>query len=473
MSPLVPAPELQITSTRRAPIWTKLFTVAVVVNTLGILVASAMAKFVRAVPATDAAEQGWRFAYYAAIGLAAIVDALLLDELWFKGSFRRTHLVGKVPGFARRDDDVEAVAVSMQRSTVSFPILVVLAGVVTSFGYELVTGDFETYYREVGRDLGQLRRGDDGQKIAAVQRLSIRRRPEVLPALKATLEEGGEAARWAAWAMGRHRDLERRKPLVAPLVAASKAGDPALRREAVLALGRLQQRSAAQELQSELWADLEAGAVDPRLLYALGSIQVTSSAEVLEAVLHRGDPQAQRLAAWAIAQHRDQRGAEDMVEILESHLPTADVGLRCAIVHSLGVFSHERSNLALVRAYDSSTPAELATVCPRITLTMSPTPPPDLAETTGSNGVNVVPDDVEELLMPDDALALKVLAAMGQMRATTPEVRAVVEPWLEARAVDADATAFVREHAGVLLSGIREARNDALKPSVEEALGTK
>lgn len=465
MSPLVPAPELQITTTRRAPLWTKLFTIAVVVNTLGILVASAMAKFVRAVPATEGAEQGWRFAYYAAIGLAAIVDALLLDEVLFKGSFRRTHLVGKVPGFARRDDDVEAVAVSMQRSTVSFPILVILAGLVTSMGYDLVNGDFESYYREVGKDLGQLRRGDTGQKIAAIRNLSIRRRPEVLPALRTVLDEGGEAAPWAAWAFGRHRDLERRKPLVPPLVAASRSGDPVLRREALLALGRLQQRASAPQLQAELWADLEAGSVDPRLLYALGSVQVTSSAEVLEAVLYRGDPLAQQLAAWAIAQHRDQREAKDMVEILERHLPTADVGLRCAIVHSLGVFSHERSNLALVKAYDSSTPAELATVCARIQVPMSPALPADAPAADVR-----VPDDVEELLMPDDALALKILAAMGQMRATTPEVRAVVEPWLEARTLDADATAFVREHAGVLLSGIREARNDALKPSVEEAL---
>jgi hypothetical protein len=50
-------------------------------------------------------------------------------------------------------------------------------------------------------------------------------------------------------------------------------------------------------------------------------------------------------------------------------------------------------------------------------------------------------------------------------------VRAVVEPWLETRVVDADATAFVREHAGVLLAGIREARDDSKRPTVEQALG--
>ena len=139
--------------------------------------------------------------------------------------------------------------------------------------------------------------------------------------------------------------------------------------------------------------------------------------------------------------------------------------LNGALVHALGIFSHERSNLALMRAYDDSPAEELAYACPRIRIVMNP-PAPDGA--TPQHG-----DDTEEVLMPEDALALQILAAMGQMRATTPEVRAQVEPWLEARTVDADATAFVREHAGVLLSGIREARDDSKKPTVEEALGRR
>jgi hypothetical protein len=459
-------PQLQITSSRRAPAWAKLFTLAVVANLLGILLASAMARFVSAVPATDSAEQGWRFAYYAGIAIAAVFDALLFDELWFKGAFRRTHILGRVPGFARKDDDVEGVALSMQRSTLSFPMLVLVAGFATSVLYEnVINRGFEGYYRDVGKDIGQLKRGTPAQQIAAIQNLSVRRRTEVVPALKWALANAPEAAPFAAWALGRHRDVkpELRKPILTALVGASRADDPALRREALVALGRLQQRSVAPQLATLLRADLEAGEIDPRLLYALGSVQVLSSAEALEDVLQRGDPESQRLAAWAIAQHRDQVGAKRLVDVLESRLSTADVGLRCALVHALGIFSHERTNLALVRAYDDSPPEELAYVCPRVRVIMNP-PAPD--GSTPAHG-----DDSEEVLMPEDALALQILAAMGQMRATSPDVRAQVEPWLEARTVDADATAFVREHAGVLLTGIREARDDSKKPTVEQALG--
>ncbi len=459
-------PQLQITSSRRAPAWAKLFTLAIVANLLGLLAASAMARFVGAVPATEQAEQAWRLAYYAGLAIAAIFDALLLDEIWFKGAFRRTHLLGRVPGFARKDDDVEGVAVSLQRSTLSFPMLVLVAGFATSLVYDnVINRGFESYYRDVGKDIGQLKRGTPAQQIAAIQNLSVRRRNEVVPALKWALANAPEAAPYAAWALGRHRDVkpELRKPILTALVGASRMDDPALRREALVALGRLQQRSIAGPLADLLRADLEAGTIDPRLLYALGSVQVMTSAEILEDVLQRGDPESQRLAAWALAQHRDQVGAKDLVEILESRMSTADVGLRCALVHALGIFSHERSNLVLMRAYDDSPPEELAYVCPRIRVVMDP---PAQGGATPSRG-----DDAEEVLMPEDALALQILAAMGQMRATSPEVRAQVEPWLEARTVDADATAFVREHAGVLLTGIREARDDSKKPTVEQALG--
>ncbi|HET6583849.1 MAG TPA: HEAT repeat domain-containing protein [Nannocystaceae bacterium] len=462
-------PQIQVTSTRRAPAWAKLFTLAVVANLFGILAASAMARFIGRVPATDQAEQLWRLAYYAGIAVAAIFDALLLDEVWFKGAFRRTHLLGRVPGFARKDDDVEGVAVSMQRSTISFPLLVLAAGFVTSLFYDVaINRGFEDYYRDVGKDIGALRRGDTNRKITAIENLSVRRRSEVLPALKWALAEGGDAAPWAAWAIGRHRDLKIRKPLIAALQPAVRSDDPVLRREALIALGRLQQRTpvVAEALQDLLRADLEAGSIDPRLLYALGSIQVVGSAEVLEDVLQRGDPESQRLAAWALAQHRDQRESKPLVDILEARLATADVGLRCALVHALGIFAHERSNLALMHAYDESPPEELAYVCPRIRIVMNP--PGADPTATPNPSLNAI--DAEEVLMPEDALALQILAAMGQMRATSPEVRAAVEPWLEARTVDADATAFVREHSSVLLSGIREARDDSKKPTVEEAL---
>ncbi len=449
-----PPHTLQVTETRRQPLWPRLFSFAVMANAAALVLAVWVARLLRAVPETDSTEQWLRAAYYGGIALAAIFDGFLLDELLFRGAFRRTHLVGRVPGFAKRDEDVDDIAVSLQRSTWSFPFLLLASGLVTSIALNVVTRDLDGYYRNLGVHLGAVARGDAPRQIEGIRQLSIRRAPEILPALRRTLAAGGEAAPWAAWAIGRHRDQQNRRPLIAPLVAAVREGDPAVRREAAIALGRLQQRSMVGATQEELRRDLDRDAgIDIRLLYALGAVQVTSSKDLLAEVLTRGDAPAQRIAAWAIAQHRDQRGAKDFAKLLEDRLVTADVELRCALVHSLGIFAHEHSNLALVRAYDDSTEAELAFGCPRVSIPMSP------------DGK----EDFEEILMPEDTLALKILASMGSMRATSPEIRAVVEPWLEKRVADTTATLFIQEGAKVLLAGIREGRNDSTRPSVEEA----
>lgn len=453
-----PSPAVHVTATRRGPMWPKLFSLAVIFNALGIAVSVWVSRLVRMIPETDAEEQWLRAAYYGAIALAAIFDALLVDELAFGGAFRRTHLAGRVPAVLKRDEDVEFVAGSMQRTMLTFPVVLIVCGLVSNMLFNLVDRDFDGYYKQLGIYLGPLHRGEPDAQIEAVRQLSYRRAPEIVPALRWRMQQGGPAAPWAAWALGRHRDLPSRNPLISPLVAAVRTGDAPLRREAAIALGRLQQRSMVSTIQEELAADLAAyeqhgTLIDTRLLYALGATQVTSSAEVLEAVLQRGDPVAQRIAAWAVAQHRDQRGGAKLIRILEDRLPTANVELRCAIAHAMGIFAHERANLALVRAYDDSTSEELAFVCPRMTIMMSP----DRAE------------DGEELFMPDDVLALKIIASMGQMRATSPDVRGVVEPWLERRIVDPDATLFIQEGARALLKGIREGQDDSKKPTVEEA----
>ena len=61
--------------------------------------------------------------YYAAIALAGIVDAFWLDEVLFKGSFRRT-LQGKTGRFMGKNADVDDIAASLQTSSISFPIVV-------------------------------------------------------------------------------------------------------------------------------------------------------------------------------------------------------------------------------------------------------------------------------------------------------------------------------------------------------------
>ena len=108
------------------------------------------------------------------------------------------------------------------------------------------------------------------------------------------------------------------------------------------------------------------------------------------------------------------------------------------------MLADERSNLALVHAYDGLTPEQREVVCERITLHASP------------DGEL----DREDLLMPQERFGMKTIQAMGAMRATTPAIREAVEPWLEGL-IAAEATAGVtREAAQSLLAGIRAQRDD-------------
>jgi hypothetical protein len=450
-------PSAHVTVRRRTPTWVKLWSIAILANLAGFVVAVAVAKMMRAIPASETTETLLRFGYYGAMLLVAFADALLVDELLFKGAFRRTHLQGHdARHLERAGADVSELAVSLQRSTFTFPTLVVAMGLVTYFAFNLVNGDFDTYWRRVGVHVSALHHGDDARKKDAIAAMSIRREPQILPHLMWALEQGDEPAGWAAWALGRHGDLPRRRPLFPPLVAAVRGDDPGLRTEALVALGRLQHRAMAEPIQTEITASFDRdGTVDHRLLYGLGAIQVMTSVPLLERLLHEADEPTQRMAAWALAQHRDQIGGREAARVLEERLPTASFGTACAIVHSLGILADERSNLVLVDAYDRATPEERMTTCEHIRLNMRP----DRA------------DDAEDLLVPQDIFAAKIVHAMGQMRATSPEVRGRVEPWLEALIADAATDGVVREPARNLLEGIREGRDDAKSTSVDAALG--
>lgn len=434
----------------------KLGSVTIVANLAGFLVAIWVARLVRAVPESAAMESGLRWAYYGTMFVVAVIEAFLIDEVAFHGAFRKTHLQGRTARYARKDEDVQDLAASLQRSTVSFPFTVMMCVVVTYFMFNLVNRDFDGYYNRVGARISALR-GDApegrAQRLEAVAALSIRRDPEVLPHLLQQLQREGEMAAWSAWALGRFTDLPSRRPLWAPLVSASRRGDPALHREAVVALGRLQHRSMVGALQELLEDDLKSGnPIDLRILYGLGATQVMTSLEVLQKVLHGTDEEAQRMAAWALAQHRDQRGGRVVVRMLEERLPSASLLTRCGIVHALGILTDEGSNLALMATYDQATPEERVTNCPSQQVFMRP------------DGQ----DDRIDLLMPQDILALKVIMSMGQMRATTPEIRAQVEPWLEAIIADESASAATREASRSLLSGIREARDDSKTKTIDE-----
>ena len=442
---------------RHTPVALKLWVALVVTNIGGMMASLWLAAKLRAVPATAGEESLLFAAYYTAMAIAAIADALLLDEILFKGAFRISALQGKTAESLRPSDDVGTMAASLQRSSYSFPALLILGGVASYLLFNLVNGDFNFYWRTLGKHVAALR--DDGpeaepRRLQAIAELSIRRDPRdrhfIPNVLRRHLAEGGSIGVWAAWALGRFSDLppRQRAPIHDALLAATRSPEPALRREAVIALARLQHRPVTKALVAELeaeLADLGGGdPVDPRLVYSTGWIQTMESVPALTAILGRGDLLAQRIAAWALAQHRDEKGGREVVRILEERLPAAALPVRCAIVYGLGITRDEGSNRALMHAHDLATRAELETPCELIQLYLRP-----------DGG-----DEGARLLEPVDTYEMQILHAMGQVRATTPELRAQVEPWLAQVIAAADPGSLKKTRAESLLQGVQAGRDD-------------
>lgn len=440
------SPPAPASATPRRSIRAKLISLTLLANMAGAVVAKYVAVTLRTGMVGDNSEAPWLISYYAAMFVVALFDAFLVDELIFGGTFRRKYLEGKDERHLERTGDDTALASSLRPNALGFPVVVVLCGGLTYLVFNQLNGGFDSWHRHIGRHIAALRDDDPDRRRAAIAELSIRRDGPVLPALIETLHEGSEVSPWAAWALGRFQDLPTRRPVVGPLVEAARSGDPAVRREALIALARLQYRAITPSIHDEIRAQIEAGeTVDKRLMYALGSVQELSSVPLLEDLLVSADEDTQRLAAWALAQHRDQREGRAVVQVLEKRLPSATLPVRCAIVDALGILGDERSNLALVRAYDEAAPGDHEQLCDGMPISFRP------------DGEG---DDVTRLFRPERKFGMKVILSMGAMRATTPDVRAVVEPWLEARAADASAIYEVREGSQSLLGGIRAGRDD-------------
>ncbi len=435
---------------RKIPLAYKLGILVIIANLGGMLVAVYCAQQIRAVPDSLSHENLLFGVYYTALCVIAVIDALWIDEAMFHGAFRLSHLQGKDGSRADPRDDETRVAASMQRSSMSFPVVLLVCGGLTYLLFNAVNHNFNAYQRKIGQYVSQLR-GDDPAsqptRNAAIAALSIRRDPEIVPVLLQQLGRGGDTARHAAWALGRFIDAKpQRKTIVQALWAAAQEPDPVLRREAVIALARLQHRAVAPLLHHELELGLAEGPLDVRLVYASGFIQVPTSIPLLTQVLQTGDVTGQRIAAWALAQHRDQREARDVDLVMAKRLPSASFLTRCAIIHSLAIIGNERANLAFTHAYDIATPEERDQNCPSETVFLRP------------DGA----DEPADLLLPPESYAMKILHSMGQVRATTKEIRDHVEPWLTALiAAHADEKdTLLAARARSLLDGIRDARDD-------------
>jgi hypothetical protein len=389
--------------------------------------------------------------YYGALLLAAVADALWIDEVVFKGAFRRT-IQGRAT--TSKNADVDDVVAGLQPSTIRFPIVVLLCCGLTYVLFNLVNHRFDSWWKDIGEHTYTLRSPKSGaaEQQQAIITLSTRPNPEVLDILEAELLDGDPVVEaWAAWSIGRQKKHETMNMNRLPaLVERVRNGEPQVRREALLTLARLQHVAIADEMQADLAAELDAGGtIDVRLIWGLGYLQDANSLPVLEKALYHPDETVQRLAAWSLSQHRDSGKGREAADLLEQRLPAASMPVKCAIVQSLGVLADERSNLALMHVYESATPAEREFLCRRLSVSAAP------------DGER----DHEDLLAPTDRFSIKVMQSFGAMRATTPEIRAQIEPWLETVIAAKDIPLPTLQSAQSLLAGIRTQRNDLPEPA--------
>ncbi len=423
---------------------------ALMTHVMALVIGYAIAMWVRGERLEPSLEPLLLAGFYVLLALCAVLDAMWADEVIFAGSFRITALQGKSVESLHADSDLEDMVATTRRPSVTFPLSLVIAGLLNYALLNLATRDFLGFYDSTGQHVRTLKGTDteEGpQRLVAVRALALNTRPASVRALvRATEHNDAETASWAAWALGRHASMPYAGKLVEPLAQALDRDDPTVRREAILALARVQHRSIRAQLIELLFRDLEdPKPADVRLVWGLGYLQHLDGLEVLTRALDKGDEGGVGpMAAWSMAQLRDQREGRSVVPVLEQRLLKAPFETACAIVHALSVLGDERSNMVLMRSFDGRSPTFRAQTCPSIRVFTGPDHHAD-----------------ERILVRPESFAMKTLQALGRVRATSPEMRALVEPWLEI-VIDetSDNSLATRQAAANLLDGIRSSRND-------------
>lgn len=423
---------------------------ALMTHVMALVIGYAIAMWVRAERLDPSVEPFLLAGFYLLLALCAVLDALWADEVMFAGSFRITALQGKSVESLHADSDLEDMVATTRRPSVTFPLSLIVAGLLNYSLLNFATRDFLGFYDSTGQHVRTLKgaASDEApQRLVAVRALALNTRPASVRALvRATEHSDADTARWAAWALGRHASMPYAGKLIEPLARALDRDDPAVRREAVLALARVQHRSIRTQLIQSLVGDLEGPKpADVRLVWGLGYLQHLDGLEVLTRALDEGDEGGVGpMAAWAMAQLRDQREGRSVVPVLEQRLLTAPFETACAVVHALSVLGDERSNMVLMRSFDARPPTFRAQTCPAIRIFTGPDHHAD-----------------ERILVRPESFAMKTLQALGRVRATSPEMRALVEPWLETVLEEtSDNSLATRQAAANLLEGIRSSRND-------------
>lgn len=419
-------------------------------NLMALFCAVIIAKRVRAMTMAPDYETWWLAAGYALMLVAAVATAFWADDLFFRGSFRKTHLGGKNLAHAERSGDAEAISAALRPMHIIFPLLVLSALALSYVGCNAVTRGFYSDYDRVYAKAKEVRRVDAAsapERKDAIEALSMVQRPEVQLFLSRQLRHPDETtAAYAAWGLGRLRDKNMRRMFSDELMKAARSKKPLLAKEAQLALARMQHRAVSPMIEARLSKafDHMGDELDPRLVWALGFTQTETSIPLLAQALYHRDSQIRRVAAWALGQQKGPKNAERALKVLQERLLSAPLPTRCAVVHAMGILGHERANLDIVKALEQSSAEEKARYCEPLALRVRP-------DGKGLDQHKLLLTPVKNTIETFEVLSL---FSLGAIRATDPEVRKVVLAMLDQLLADPQIAPRTQEAAKSLKAGI-------------------
>ena len=222
---------------------------------------------------------------------------------------------------------------------------------------------------DVGDLVTRLRSGDPRERVAAaceLQQLGSAARTAI-PALVDRLADGSPVDPMACgkdryfWSKDTERELtpgeEAAAALVAigteslpPLITASRAPQWMARRNAVWALGALDDSRGAAPALAAL-ADREPP-VRRIAAWALGALQASDAVPALIAALKDSDPDVRSQVVWALGAIGDRRAVEPLIDVLKD----SDEHVRSQAAWALGTISDSRAGDALAALLKDASP---------------------------------------------------------------------------------------------------------------------
>ncbi|MDY0004902.1 MAG: HEAT repeat domain-containing protein [Polyangia bacterium] len=369
---------------RRAT-WILLLSV-VALNVASQAYAVPMTSYIRERSTSVGTDMALRFAYFALMLLTAFVEALLFDELVYRGGWRKRFFGGQRGGaFKRRlreetpsatespasppgagndpEEDAaleEAIAqrrgglraLVAENSVPFFLAFFVLLGA-NYLLFNVVNGWFDLYYSRTGHLMTQLRSNDPKEREQAILGLAAHRGEQIERRLLDRLEAGSDGERrWAAWAIGYRRRI--RLPLASQgtldraevaLIALLQRGTPAQKSTAAVALARMVEgrgesigAQVVPALRAHLEAEQAAGELTMETVVAMGILRERAAVPLLAPMLRHANKDRALAASWAIGrmQHPSALGPLLAALAASGAEPAPSPEVRCGIVESLG-----------------------------------------------------------------------------------------------------------------------------------------